>query len=441
MTTAAPSVERVDLSVLGVPERAHVGSVQTMYDLEIDGGEYLLMEAPDRGSVFDVGTVFEIPGSGRQRQTLRHRIFTRLMDPAAWRALGEAELGKCFSDAARVRSLLGSATFERLCAEGARTGHVGLVDRETGEVVRGETDLWSDLVLMDRYPVVKPERVTIEGTPVYDYSRYFGAPRRIIALEHIVRLGNPGGSSLQSRYDRLARASAEQAEAFLAPFGMTGPLAAWSRLPNAAVEWSTKYEGYDRYLSRQEALLVAGVDAAKFNELVELLLLCTVQVHAFVSRTDLELWDLKWEVALDRGTVVVVDTMDHDSMRLTLRLAHEEVGPCVVHFNKQAVRDYFKIFHPEWHRALGEAKRRSDLQGSDAFKDVYWRGVESGEYPAPPELDAVFADLQSRKYACVTDGPEVDEDLSYRLAEEEVGYYVDRGRKDDFCLLNSVPTA
>ena len=65
--------------------------------LENESGEFLLSEAPDKGSVFDIGTVFSVPGSGAQRQTLRHRIFTRLMDPVAWKELDERDLSPVYS--------------------------------------------------------------------------------------------------------------------------------------------------------------------------------------------------------------------------------------------------------------------------------------------------------------------------------------------------------
>jgi hypothetical protein len=237
------------------------------------------------------------------------------------------------------------------------------------------------------------------------------------------------------------RKSPDDAEGFLNSFGVAPPLKSWSQLPNLAVEWSTKFEGYDRYISTQEALLIAGVDAETFNSVVDLLFLATVQVNSYIASTNLELWDLKWELAIKNDEIVIVDTMDHDSMRLTLRLDHELAGPCVVHFNKQAVRDYYKIFHADWHSALEDAKRRSNLPGSGPFKEVYRDGVEAGEYPESPGLDEEFAELQSRKYGLVTEGPAADPALSQKLAAEEIEYYSARGRLEDFQRFNSIAPA
>jgi hypothetical protein len=210
-------------------------------------------------------------------------------------------------------------------------------------------------------------------------------------------------------------------------------------LPNLVVEWSTKFEGYDRYLSVQESLLIAGVDGQTFLRVVDLLQLATVQVNAFLSSTSLELWDLKWEFAITDDEIVIVDTIDHDSMRLALRITHDEIGPCIVHFNKQAVRDYYKIFHAGWYSSLDEIKRQSDRAGSPPFKELLWNGVKQGIYPHPPELDEEFADLQSRKYSVVTAGPIADPSLAPVLAKEEVDYYEKRGRLDVFKRFNSVP--
>jgi phosphoribosylaminoimidazole-succinocarboxamide synthase len=310
--------------------------------------------------------------------------------------------------------------------------------------VQGDTEVSSDLVVMEKYPVIFPKREVVAGLPVYDYSEYREATVKLVALEHIVRRGNPGGSSLQSRYEKLARISQSEADAFLATFGTQGPLEPWSLLPNLAVEWSTKFEGYDRYLSTQEALLIAGVNAATLNRVVDLLMLATVQVNDFVSSTSLELWDLKWELAVqtdgsseDRD-IVIVDTIDHDSMRLALRLTHELIGPSIVHFNKQAVRDYYKIFHRDWWASLDEIKELSNLPGADSFKDILWNGIKEGRYPQPPGLEDDFADLQGRKYELVTAGPAADPSMGQALALEEISYYSKRGRLEEFRRFNAL---
>ena len=40
---------------------------------------------------------------------------------------------------------------------------------------------------MQGYRVVRPERATVAGKPVYDYSHYFESDTKLVALEHVVR--------------------------------------------------------------------------------------------------------------------------------------------------------------------------------------------------------------------------------------------------------------
>ena len=53
----------------------------------------------------------------------------------------------------------------------------------------------------------------------------------------------------------------DEREEFLSQLGLTGPLEKWTRFSVPIVEWSTKFEGYDRYLSNQEALLGLHTEA------------------------------------------------------------------------------------------------------------------------------------------------------------------------------------
>ncbi len=56
----------------------------------------------------------------------------------------------------------------------------------------------------------------------------------------------------------------------------------------------------------------------------------------------------------------------------------------------------------------------------------------------PGDLIEEFAELQSRKYALVTEGPSADPALSHKLAAEEIEYYSARGRLEDLRRFNTV---
>ncbi|MHB8219901.1 MAG: phosphoribosylaminoimidazolesuccinocarboxamide synthase [Acidimicrobiales bacterium] len=412
------------------------GSVQNLYRVERGGGHYLVADATDSGSAFDVGTFFTVPGSGRSRTELRHAVFRRLATPASWRHLTMPDLVACYGADEAARQWDGSR-LERLRSEGAATHHVGIVDEQTREVT--DASVVGAAVVVREYPVIKPEHFAHRGRPAWDYHRYQMAASKVLALEHIFRLGSPAGSSIVERYARaLDRGGEDAAAAVAESAGVSGPITAWGRFDTMVYDCSTKYEDHDRYLDWQEAVHVSGVEHSTFLSVIDLLGLCTVHVSVVFASLGLVLWDIKWEAAIDGDAVVVVDTVDHDSVRIT---ADRTVDGrrCHFQFNKQAIRDYFRILHPEWVSALDHAKGRAEEDdGARTFRQIYDDGVRSGEYPPIPELDPELAAIQAEKYDVVAAGASgraIPDQVAGRIAavvDGEIGFYAARGRRDAF---------
>jgi phosphoribosylaminoimidazole-succinocarboxamide synthase len=420
-------VDAVDLALLSAGPTL-TGSVQRMYAIHERGKEYLLCEACDDGSVFDVGRFFIIEGSGQARNTLRHQVFAAIGDPARWTNL-MVEPGR-FSDENYFNRLLRSETMGELKLRGAPSHHIGAVDPITGRVDHSSTARPSPLVLIERMPVVRPLRTHLHCDSVYDYSAYAKATVKVIALEQIVRLGLPGGSAVLNRFREFGGAGFPKADMHISRYGAALPLRSWSRLARPVCDWQCKYEDHDRNLDPQEALYISGISARQLSTVGDLLVLCSLMVGSILARGGLTLWDLKWEVAASGDQFIVVDTMDHDSMRVTHQVQYQG-DRCSIHFNKQAIRDYYKIFHPDWINAVRDAKQAS-VRGAEnrPFMQLYTEGVDRGTYPAIPALDAEYADLQARKYQYVTDVARgsADQGVGLDLAQRELSYYEQRGR-------------
>ena len=424
----------VDLTGLRASGAAIRGSVQDLYRWSHDGHDYLVSVASDDGSAFDVGTYFTIPGSGRSRTELRHAVYRRLADPAAWRALTLSDIERCSTGATADRRW-SAPLLQRLCQSGVTTHHVGLVDETTGRVT--SEPIASAVVLIDAYPVIKPAHFSRLGRSGWDYHRYHLAERKLVALEHIFRLGTPAGSSIELRYRRAAASGdPDQAKHVLEALGLEEPVVPWGRFAEMVYDCSTKYEDHDRYLDWQEVVHISGVDHHVLDDLIELLAYCTISVNRLFSDLGFILWDLKWEAAVDGDEIVVVDTVDHDSVRIT----SDEIidgRHCYDHFNKQAVRDYYRILHPEWVAALDDAKSRAEEDPlAKTFLKIYEAGVATGDYPPIPALDPRFAGLQSAKYELVAAGasgrvPAGPEAVA-ELVAAEVAYYAERHRADEF---------
>jgi phosphoribosylaminoimidazole-succinocarboxamide synthase len=423
------------------------GSVQDLYRVSLNDRPYLLARTTESGSVFDVGTIFSVPRSGVLRTAIRHSIYTALADPATWRSMQADDFRACFADEEIAGALQQDELYAELLEGGMRTHHVGIVDVSSGEVVRsGFPADPSNVVLVEEFPVFRPKRFGLWGHFAWDYAAYFAEPRKIVALEQVFRLGAPGGSALLDRYRvALERGGESGAHEFLESLGLESPPRPWSRFPNMIYDAATKYEPQDRHLSWQEALHLSGVPGPTFRRVILTVAYSTVFVAKLFREAGFELWDIKWEAAVDGDEVIVVDTMDPDSIRLTG--STEESGrQCFFHFNKQAIRDYYRLIHDDWYASINEAKERTrfDSQGRD-FMQIYREGVASGQYPGIPTADERFQELQSAKYQTIADAllgklsPHDARSAITSLMQDELDFYRAAGRLERFLGINSVP--
>lgn len=418
----------------------HVGSVQRLH--EVPGrADWMVSETTRAGSVFDVGSIFEIDGSDVARALFRHVLFGRLADPARWREV-RAELEGETGDSV-VAALLLQGPLESLVRQGAETHHVGMIDGLDGTLVAGSVPGHpSRFNVVRRFRVHHPRRHRVLGGSVFDYSWFAGADGYVIPLEYLVRFGITTGSSVWKRY---LKAGAGQRQALLDEWGVRGGFAPWRPLDEALVDCSSKYEPEDRAVSRQEAMLMSGLSAEQFGDSLKLALLGGRMVRSMVAEIGLALWDLKWELACDDGQLVFVDTVDTDSIRATLAL-EVEGRPVAVHVNKQAMRDYYRICHADWLEGVEQAKREA-AAGGLAFAEVLETGVERGRFPRVPRVDEDFRAIQGDKMTAVTDwlrgrseAGEVRDRLR-RCGEAEAGYYRSAGRLAEWLDLTATDTA
>ncbi|HAL71500.1 MAG TPA: hypothetical protein DCP71_06960, partial [Verrucomicrobiales bacterium] len=99
---------------------------------------------------------------------------------------------------------------------------------------------------------------------------------------------------------------------------------------------TSKYEPEDRAVSKQEALLMSGLSAQHFTDTIKMALLGAWAVRDLLDEIGLQLWDLKWEFAVDREELLFVDTIDADSFRATSTVPVEGRS-LIIHYNKQAM--------------------------------------------------------------------------------------------------------
>ncbi len=435
MSHPASAPTHLDLSTLGEP--VYRGSVQNLYAVPGHPG-FVVCETTPAGSVFDVGSIFNIEGNDLNRALFRHAMYSRLAKPETWARVKAAIESTPMDEAWRKELLTGP--LETMIESGAATHHIGMVDAKTGEIVReGMPANPSCHNVVRRFPVMHPPQRTLLGTHVFDYVQFHQSATYVVPLEYIVRFGVTSGSSILKKYLSLADAARSGYEQEL---GLSKPMGIWEMLERPIYDLTSKYEPEDRAVSKQEALLMSGLSSQDFLHTIKMAILGGWAVRELLESAGLLLWDLKWEFAVDREELLFVDTIDADSFRATTFL-EVEGRKLVVHYNKQAMRDYYRLVHPDWYAGINDAKQQAQKAGIP-FKQVLKEGQAAGKWPATPVVDAAFLELQARKTALIRehvlserDAAAIKADLQ-ATGEAEVEFYRSKGLLADLLKANAV---
>jgi len=113
------------------------------------------------------------------------------------------------------------------------------------------------------------------------------------------------------------------------------------KLPNPLVEVTTKFEAYDRFVDREEALAISNITEEEFDNIVRAALAVDEIIEAEAAKNGLIHVDGKKEFALGPGRkVVLVDTFGTlDEDRWWDAAAYAE-GECV-ELSKEFVRQHY----------------------------------------------------------------------------------------------------
>ena len=254
---------------------------------------------------------------------------------------------------------MGAFTFEHLEASGIPTHYRGVV-------VDG------DVVALAQAPA-PPREMAIDLTQVpdlpnegrkYDYGHYHevAGDTYLIPLEIIFRNRVPVGSSLRRRTE---------------PTDHGLEFDAWPDeavdLDEPIIEFSTKYEETDRYLTRAQADTIAGL--ADIDDLVEIASDVNEVVTAQAAEAGLVHEDGKIECLYVDGEIRVADvvgTFDEN------RFSYEGTQ-----LSKEVIRQYHKRTQPEWVETVNEAKAEAEARDIADWKSL------CEQDPAPLEESVV----------------------------------------------------
>ena len=404
-----------------------------------DEPSLMVTQTTERGSVFDVGALFEIPGHDVNRAVFRHVLYSRMGESAIWEEVRDS-IGKSSDLDPDYKIELLSGPLEEFCRGGAKTHHMGMLDAVTGDMFeRGLPKNPSPYNVVRRFEILKPTRVDILGASLFDYSVFPKSDGYVVPLEFIVRFGITSASSVYRKYLKMGQA---EQKLFEQELGVDDSLQAWQYLSRPITDFTTKFEPTDRMLSKQEALMVSSLSGKGFKDASKLAVLGAWAVRHLVEGMGLSLWDIKWEFARQGDELFYVDTIDTDSFRATLEVEFE--GKRILHHcNKQAMRDYFHLLHDDWIAAINETKAKADELGV-AFTELLSEGQESGTYPQTPEVPSEFIWIQQQKMTTIRDYmlERIDSAAAtaalQTIAQQEVAFYRDAGKLDELLSINSL---
>lgn len=203
---------------------------------------------------------------------------------------------------------------------------------------------------------LKVKKVSVTRPPKlengYDYSFYKSTPQAgLVPLEVMFRFGAGSGSSLAKRV--------QQNPALMSQWNLNkleeGKL--WD-LP--LIDFSTKLEKGDRYLTHTEAQELAGLNPTEFSTLVESTTKVALILRNIFNDLGMELWDGKLEWGFtpgaDRG-FMLVDSIGLDELRL------QKNGKSL---SKEFLREYYRA--TPWFKQLTTAKDIAERTGQDFKK-------------------------------------------------------------------------
>ena len=309
------------------------------------------------GSVKDLVVL----SAATERETGRGRfVFSDRYSVFDWGAMPDTLPGKGTSLA-----LIGAHFFELLEGQGIAHHYLGLVEK--GQPRRLPELSTPSHTMEIRLVRVIPPRKTGAG---YDYSIYRELDGNfLIPLEVIYRRTLPPGSSV---YRRIARGELRWED-----LGLPGPPED-QVLPRPVLDFSTKLEPLDRYLSPQEARALSGLRDDEFAHLQEVALQLAELITDRMAALGVENLDGKFEFALDEHrNLMVVDVVGTPD---ECRFAWEGIP-----LSKELLRMYYR--RTAWFRALEEAKARGveDLRsavGPPPPLPESWKAAVSEMYQA-----------------------------------------------------------
>ena len=316
-----------------------------------------IFEYSDKFSVFDWGSMPDVlEGKGVALASMAHFFFEYL---------GEAKNWENWTLPNSLKELENKSLFKKFCKSGVPHHGVGLCEKNNQYKIKLSH-------------VHKPLYM---GEGQWDYSAYKKTPENtIVPLEVIFRFGIPKGSSLLKRSANLG---------YVKSLGLKTPPVVGETFNHPILEFSTKLEPSDRFVSYAEAMNIAGFSKKEFENLKNFVSLVAIRLKSIFENIDIELWDGKLEFAFgnknEKGdrSFVLVDSIGPDELRLIYK---------GIQLSKETLRKFY--YNSNWYKSMEKSKVLAREKG-----EKNWKSVCEKEFKIqPPSLDPVLKQTCEHMY-------------------------------------------
>jgi phosphoribosylaminoimidazole-succinocarboxamide synthase len=323
-----------------------------------------------------------VRGKGCAIAMMSAYLFEQMEQPRAWKSLFRGSEGwkRLGGDALRER-LRRSPAGKSLVSGGLRTHYIGLLDSQGRCRKLDRLEAPSSRLMVKAVPMIAPRPVSVDGHKVWDYTPFYpGLPQYLIPLENVFRFGVPRGSSLLERL--------KTNPAYGRQIGLYSPPREGEWLPRPVLEFFSKLEPMDRYLSLEKALNFSGLGGDKFSMLRDLSLLVAVFLYDLFRSRGLDLWDGKFEFIKVRDEILLADSITPDELRITCKGTQ---------LSKEPLRQYYKQEDPAFLSAMHEIKEEG-LASQRAIRNQVKRRLKR----PVKKLDPAFRKIVEQMYQALT---------------------------------------
>ncbi len=340
------------------------GSVKTVFQ-DVKNPAINYFHFTDDYSIFDWGKMPDtIAHKGKALSILGGLLFRQLALPETWRSLPQAEELHALSPDFRAQ-VFASPTFQKLCQDGLGHHFLGWSTPD------GQSLSSDDLAEYPSAPLMKVRSVHVSRPTAfhvdrqtlytYDFTVVPSSIPALIPLEVVFRFGMPQGSSLEKRL--------KADSGYYRTLGLLEPPQPETLFSRPVIEFFTKLEPTDRFLTSQEAYFISALTESQFAGLYDTALLVSLWLYRFFAQRGIELWDGKFEFAWTPEGIILVDSIGPDELRL---LRHQ------VHLSKELIRQFYRS--TPWEHAVREAKLLADTRPGEDWKDICQQ--ELGQAPS-----------------------------------------------------------